>query len=70
MFQVDSETGRAKDAETLRNYFPATNFGKIDHPAVILDQYGQILVWVLPEILLPSRRVSATELIFSVTHRA
>jgi hypothetical protein len=44
--------------EELAKFFPRTNFGEINIPAIILDKHSRILAWHLPDILSSGRVVS------------
>ncbi|KAI0684110.1 hypothetical protein BC835DRAFT_1310690 [Cytidiella melzeri] len=55
-FQVDSSEGKKRDTETLRKYFGSTYLGDLNEPSVIVDQHGQVLVWVLPRLLFQSKK--------------
>jgi len=47
--------------DKLQKYFSMTTLGKISEPATIVDCNGKIMVWYLPDILLPRRIVSLLE---------
>ena len=48
----------AFDDQQLAKYFSQAHLGHFNEPATILDQYGRIMVWYLPDIFLLSRIVS------------
>ena len=62
---VRSTVGRKDGQESeqdsrLSAYFPESDFGEIRDPAIIQDQYGRIMCWILPEVLHPNRLVCET----------
>jgi hypothetical protein len=56
-FQVDSDAGRMRNMMTMQRSFGSIKLGEFNTPAVIVDQFGQILVWILPDLLFPARKV-------------
>ena len=41
----------------LSLYFSESNFGDIRDPAIIIDNYGRIMIWILPEIIHLSQNI-------------
>jgi len=46
-----------EDDTHLRKFYPRVNVGEVNDPAVILDAWGRILVWHLPDIISTGRVV-------------
>jgi hypothetical protein len=51
------KTGGKEVEETLLRMFPPKNSEMIDRPCVIVDRDGKILLWYLPRLIGPGRRV-------------
>jgi hypothetical protein len=46
-----------KDDANLRKFFPPVDVGEVNDPAVIVDAWGRILAWHLPDIISTGRVV-------------
>jgi hypothetical protein len=46
-----------KEDKELKKFFSQVHVGDIKHPAVILDSWGRIMAWHLPDIIASGRVV-------------
>lgn len=60
--RCDSEMFGCKDISCS---FHEAKIGVIEDPAVVVDQFGQIIVWVLPDLLIPLHQVCIISLLQS-----
>jgi len=52
-----AEVPDAKEDEELRKFFREVHIGDVNVPAIIVDAFGRILAWHLPDVLSSARVV-------------
>ena len=50
----------------LVDFFEQANFGDLTEPTTILDCFGRVMVWTLPEVLHENQLVSQSNIVYII----
>ena len=58
-----AEEINSEEKDKLQKFFGDVQLGTFSEPCIVLDKYGRIVVWYLPDIVHPHRVVSPLDLL-------
>ena len=46
-----------EEKKRLEDFFDKANIGQVDNPCIVVDIFGRVVVWYMPDIIHPARVV-------------